>query len=221
MAGFETSTLPKSTSSRRWLGRNRFPRRPRRAQAGGTRPFKSLRENGSADSRHSACETGLEILERWKNRLLIAFLLLSLFLGAAALLVLEAGLVRRAWEIEFGNRVGCLTAPRGGHALERSTGNCHRERYRRGRLHKVNLPAARAERAPRLAHDAANAWLAKGPGQVLPDAKRENFTLASSVKVEPEVAKVTRASETNREARRPRIIEAPSYRCSIYSSCVG
>lgn len=44
------------------------------------------------------------MLDLWKKRLLAAFLLLSLLLGVAALLTLEAGVVCRAWKIEFGGQ---------------------------------------------------------------------------------------------------------------------
>lgn len=70
----------------------------------------------------------------------------------------------------------------------------------------------RGRRLRRPLHRVANVRFAIGPVQVLPCTKRENFTRAGSVNVEPDVAKLTRASETNCEARRPRIMEAPSYR---------
>src|SRR5438128_889400 len=42
-------------------------------------------------------DKGLETLELWKKRTLVAFLLISLCLGAAALLVLEAGVVYKVF----------------------------------------------------------------------------------------------------------------------------
>lgn len=43
----------------------------------------------------------LEMIDRWKRRAHGAFLLIASVLGAAALLLLEAGIVVRAWELNF------------------------------------------------------------------------------------------------------------------------
>jgi hypothetical protein len=52
-----------------------------------------------------ACGT----LERWKHRVIGAFLLFSAVLGLTALLILEAAVVVRVWREEFSNT---RTAPR-------------------------------------------------------------------------------------------------------------
>jgi len=56
-------------------------------------------------------DKGLETLELWKKRALVAFLLISLCLGAAALLVLEAGVVYKVFVIEFGMCAECRSMP--------------------------------------------------------------------------------------------------------------
>jgi len=77
----------------------------RRPRAGGFRPRRKRPAPGGPVSTPPATDShdqGLDTLERWKKRLFAAFLLLSLLLGAAALLLLEAGVVYRVGEIEFG-----------------------------------------------------------------------------------------------------------------------
>jgi len=43
----------------------------------------------------------LEFLERWKKRVFAAFLLIASIFGATALLILEYGVVEKAWGLEF------------------------------------------------------------------------------------------------------------------------
>lgn len=43
----------------------------------------------------------LESLERWKKRVSTAFLLIASIVGAIALLLLEAGVVAKAWSLSF------------------------------------------------------------------------------------------------------------------------
>jgi hypothetical protein len=46
-------------------------------------------------------DTILENLERWKKRVIAAFLLLSLLVAVAAVLLFELGGVIKVWKIEF------------------------------------------------------------------------------------------------------------------------
>ncbi len=43
----------------------------------------------------------LEMFERWKKWAVAAFLLLAAIIALTALLLLEAGIVKRIWQIEF------------------------------------------------------------------------------------------------------------------------
>jgi hypothetical protein len=91
------SAPPAGTRNRR-ADSSRFRRIRRRARRG------PVAASGVNDK-------GLEALELWKKRALVAFLLVSLCLGAAALLVLEAGVVYRVFEIEFGQCTACRSTP--------------------------------------------------------------------------------------------------------------
>jgi len=92
-------STPPAGSRNRSAASNRLPRV--RTRAACRRPIAASSVN----------DKGFEVLELWKKRALLAFLLVSLCLGAAALLVLEAGVVHRVFVIEFGQCAECPSTP--------------------------------------------------------------------------------------------------------------
>jgi hypothetical protein len=53
-----------------------------------------------SDAQHTETDAVLEALERWKKRLIAAFLLISLFIALTAVLLFELGGVIKVWKLE-------------------------------------------------------------------------------------------------------------------------
>ena len=48
----------------------------------------------------------LEAIDRWKKRIIAAFLLLAVVLAAIALLILESSVILKAWHLEYASKKG-------------------------------------------------------------------------------------------------------------------